>query len=168
LSASSVTWNAGSTLMLQLGASSADELALSGALTMGTGTGSFTLDLVNAGITTQSSYILATFASTTFAATDFTLILPSGFTGTLVETSTSLEIDNLITHGQSGHTEDTQLSDASVSSDAITPTSDSLSSPASDSFSTPANLAPTPEPGSAVLLAFGGCALLGWRRKRRP
>ena len=41
-------------------------------------------------------------------------------------------------------------------------------SPRSDSPASPSDLSltPTPEPTSAALLAFGGAALLGWRRRR--
>ena len=44
-------WNGGGTLTLQVGPSAADGLALTGALTMGTGS-TFTLDLLNTGVTT--------------------------------------------------------------------------------------------------------------------
>ncbi|HEY3901222.1 MAG TPA: hypothetical protein VGM54_21615 [Chthoniobacter sp.] len=40
------------------------------------------------------TYTLATFASTTFIESDFTLELPVNYTGTLVETSTSLVLEN--------------------------------------------------------------------------
>ena len=95
LHGSSLLWNGNSTISLQLGAASGDQLNLTGALTKGT-TGAFTIDLLNAGITTQTSYTLLTFASTTFSLSNFTLELPTvNFTGTLVENSTSLSITNL-------------------------------------------------------------------------
>jgi autotransporter-associated beta strand protein len=97
LHASSLLWNAGGTLKLQLGPTG-DELVLSGALTKGT-LGTYTLDLIDAGIV-PGNYTLATFASTTFLSSNFTLELPAGYDGSLVETSTSLSI-NLSVHAQS-------------------------------------------------------------------
>jgi len=41
----------------------------------------------------------------------------------------------------------------------------SLDQAASDSASQLV-VTPAPEPGSALLLAFGGAAILGWRRRR--
>ncbi|MDR3403927.1 MAG: autotransporter-associated beta strand repeat-containing protein, partial [Chthoniobacter sp.] len=86
----SLTWNGGGTLTLQLGATG-DQLALTGALTKGTGSG-FNLNLLDAGIT-HPNYTLATFNGTTFTAGDFTLTLPAGYTlGGLVQTSTELDL----------------------------------------------------------------------------
>ncbi|MDR3403869.1 MAG: autotransporter-associated beta strand repeat-containing protein, partial [Chthoniobacter sp.] len=90
LHANSLTWNGGGTLTLQLGATS-DQLALTGALTKGSGTG-FNINLLNAGID-HPDYTLATFNGTTFTAGDFTLTLPAGYTlGALVETATELDL----------------------------------------------------------------------------
>ncbi len=89
---SSLLWNGGATLDLQVG-STADELLLSGALTKGTA-GTFTIEIDDAGIV-AGNYTLATFASTTFSLSDFNLVLPANYTGTLVETLTSLSIQNL-------------------------------------------------------------------------
>jgi len=150
----SLKWNGGGTMEFQLGDTS-DQLALTGALTKGS-LGAYTIDLVDAGIT-QSSYTLATFASTTFQPTNFTLELPAGYTGSLVETSTSLSVDltfvglaamqpaALVTYG--------------------TAMTQSLDQATSDSASQLV-VTPAPEPGSALLLAFGGSALLGWRRRQ--
>jgi autotransporter-associated beta strand protein len=80
LSATSLTWNAGSKLLVDLGASgTSDKLALTGALTKG-GAGSYEIACnVLAGFALGNTYTLATFASTTFAATDFTASgLPAG------------------------------------------------------------------------------------------
>jgi autotransporter-associated beta strand protein len=90
LHATSMMWNGGGTLKLQLGAPG-DELVLTGALTKGTA-GVYAINIADAGIT-QTSYTLATFASTTFAATNFTLTLPAGDTGNLILTSTSLVLN---------------------------------------------------------------------------
>ncbi len=86
----SVTWNGGGNVNLELGTSS-DQLVLTGALTKGTA-GAYTINISDVGgIGNQSAYTLSTFASTTFLASDFTLTLPAGFSGALVETSTSLD-----------------------------------------------------------------------------
>ncbi len=89
LHGTSLTWDGGAAVNLQLGVTS-DQLALTGALTKGL-PGNYNLALSNSGIT-QSNYTLATFGSTTFAVGDFTLSLPPGYTGTLLETSTSLKL----------------------------------------------------------------------------
>src|SRR5207248_1446894 len=76
LHAGSMTWNGGSTLSLQVGASFADELALLGALTRGT-SGTFTLNLIDAGVgLTPVNYTLLSFGSTNFTLSNFTLVLP--------------------------------------------------------------------------------------------
>lgn len=90
LHASSLIWNAGGTLKLQLGSSAGDALALTGAFNKGTA-GSYTLDLIDAGVA-PGSYTLATYASTNFLPSNFTLELPAGYDGSLVQTSTSLSI----------------------------------------------------------------------------
>ena len=82
LHGTSLTWNGGGTLTLQLGASTVnDALALTGALTKGT-TGTWTIDLLNAGAPlTPTSYTLLTFGSTTFKASDLHLVDGPGLTG---------------------------------------------------------------------------------------
>jgi autotransporter-associated beta strand protein len=256
LHGSSLTWNGGSTLTLQAGPSAADALALTGALTKGS-SGTFTINLVDVGLTTTAvNYTLVTFASTTFSLANFTLDLPANVTGTLVETATSLEIQNLkdppaVTSGNveaggatltissgisSGTGNDGEIlysSGSTVSGTTISAGSsagiltigsavsgttisagsnagiltigsaDILGESAATSSSATlnvddtnlvldsgtvevdganltlaaggtnslelgnVNIVATPEPGSAVLLAFGGAALLGWRRRRR-
>jgi autotransporter-associated beta strand protein len=153
LHGTSMIWNGGATLTLQLGATSGDELAWTGALTKGTA-GTFTLDLLNAGITSLTTYTLATFASTTFKATDFHLELPAGYAGMLVDTGNSLELEDLAK---------APIESPAVSTPSLT-APDLAGSGHGDSPSI--NIVPTPEPGSATLLAFGGAALLGWRRRR--
>jgi autotransporter-associated beta strand protein len=149
LHAPSVLWNGGGQLNLQLGAT-ADQLALSGALTKGT-LGTYTLDLFDAGIT-QSTYTLATFASTTFSLSDFALELPGGFTGTLVETTTSLMVENLV--------DTVPHADEPGATASFTSASTANDSAALAAY-------PTPEPGSATLLAFAASVLLSLRRRRR-
>jgi hypothetical protein len=98
-----------------------------------------------------------TFASTTFVQTDFTLELPTNYTGTLVETSTSLMIENLV--DPPPHMEEADFSGgAHLTAPELMDTT----------ISTPNNLtvSPTPEPGSVALLAFGASALIGRRRRR--
>jgi hypothetical protein len=159
LHGSSLLWNGGGTIALQLGATTGDELNLSGALTKGTA-GTFTIDLLNEGITTQTSYTLLTFASTTFHLSDFKLELPINFTGTLVETSTSLSITNLQDPPSELPAPSNNLaSGTSLTSDTSGSTDNSIS-PSSE-------LIATPEPRSAMLLGFGGIYLLGWRRRRK-
>ena len=160
LHATSLMWNGGGTLQLQLGATG-DELVLTGALTKGTA-GTYTLDLVNDTIT-QTSYILATFASTTFAQSNITLELPVGDTGTLVETSTSLMLTMLSVEEPAGGATPPTPPVPDIPGDSFSSFSPHSDSPASSSD---LGLTPTPEPTSAALLAFGGAALLGWRRRR--
>jgi len=88
-----------------------------------------TINLADAGIT-QSSYTLATFASTTLSLSNFTLISPAGYTGTLVETANSLSVD-LVFHGQLPHQSSILPPDYSSTS-----TSQTLDSTASDPIST--------------------------------
>jgi hypothetical protein len=147
----------GSTLDFQIG-SITDELLLTGALTKGTA-GTFTINVENDTIVT-GNYTLATFASTTFSLSDFTLDLPNGVSGILVENTKSLVLD--ITQAElPAHSEETS---APADSDLATA---SVTDPTPGSSFTPSDtLQPTPEPGSALLLAFGGSILLGWRRKR--
>jgi hypothetical protein len=85
------------------------------------------------------------------------LQLPGNYTGTLVETATTLEVDNLIDL----HSQKIASSDLPTSGDLPV---------AHDSLATPSELMtvnPTPEPGSVALLALGGAALLGRRRRAR-
>ena len=126
-----------------------DALVLSGALTKGS-TGTYTLNLLNAGLVSTSTYnlTLVTFASTTFTAANFNLELPANYTGTLVVTSTSLEIDNLDRSPPSAT--DQPL----AQTDLPAPETETTSS----DQATPPNLTATPEPGSILLFAFGGAA----------
>jgi autotransporter-associated beta strand protein len=164
--ASSLLWEAGGTLEFQIG-STADQLLLAGALTK-SGTGTFTIDLENAGIV-AGNYPLITFASTSFSLSDFTVDFPTNFTGTLVETSTSLSIEDL--HDPSpaaqlpaGNTPRDDFATTLGSDPSAAPNPDAV--PSSDFPAHQSELQPTPEPSSALLLAFGGSILLGWRRRR--
>lgn len=91
LHGSSLLWNAGGILEFGLGNSNSDKLALTGALTKG-GTGPFVLKIDDLGIQ-QMSYTLLTFASTNFAQANFTLSLPTGYSGTITEFGTSLAVN---------------------------------------------------------------------------
>jgi autotransporter-associated beta strand protein len=165
LHGSSLLWNGGGTIALELGATTDDELVLTGALTKGTA-GVFTIDLLNDGIASQTSYTLLTFASTTFSLSNFTLELPPGVTGMLVETSTSLSITNVAV----GSSELPAGGDELPTNASSTP-SEETGPLMTSSIATPGDLShseltPTPEPGGATLLVLGGGALLGWRRRR--
>jgi hypothetical protein len=157
---SSLVWDGGGTVTLQLGTVSNDEVALSGALTKGTA-GAYTFNLGNS-LITKSSYTLLTFASTTFSAGNFSLELPVDYTGTLVETSTSLIVEDLIFTNPFPE----------PAADENTADGESGEPIAGEPVGTASNetvaetIAPTPEPGSAALLALGGGLLLGWRRRR--
>jgi autotransporter-associated beta strand protein len=149
---SSLLWNAGGALSFQIGSTS-DELMLSGALTKGT-LGTFEIDLLNSGVQ-PGTYTLATFASTTFAPTDFTLQLVGVFplsadNASLSETSHSL----LLTIGHSElptHSDEPSLAGTgAVQADVTT------------SFVA----TPAPEPTSAALLTVGLGAFLARRRRR--
>jgi autotransporter-associated beta strand protein len=149
---SSLTWNGGGTLDFQIG-STADELLLTGALKKGTA-GTFTIEIDDAGVV-AGNYTLMTFASTTFSLSDFTLDLPMNFSGTLVKTSTSLSIDNL--HDPPP----TQLPSVNDAGATLTANGPATGGPGVGE----GGVLPTPEPGSGLLLAFGGGALLGWKRR---
>ena len=78
----SLTWDGGGQLNLQLGATS-DQLAIAGAFDKGA-PGTYNVRITDAGgLFDQTHYVLATFDSTTFAATDFSLASNSyaGLTG---------------------------------------------------------------------------------------
>jgi len=178
LHATSMMWNAGGTLSLQLGAAG-DELVLTGALTKG-GTGAYKINILDAGIT-QTSYTLATFASTTFGPTSFTLTLPAGDTGNLILSSTSLVLD--VTSVAAGGSSSQQpasstnggtltvatssfegLSTQTIDSGLLTTNPDS---PSTLTLSPTFTITPTPEPTGVALLAMGALSLLGGRRRRR-
>ena len=92
--AAAVTWNAGSLLAIRLGASgSSDQLALGGPLTKGAA-GSYVVALAaGSGFAAGNTYTIATFASTDFAANDFTAVgLPSGYQAFFTLTGTSLQV----------------------------------------------------------------------------
>jgi autotransporter-associated beta strand protein len=152
LSAGSLIWNGGGTLTFRLGVT-ADELLLSGALTKGT-TGSFTLNLIDAGIA-LSSYTLATFASTTFAPANFTILAPTGYTASLVQTSTTLGV-NL-----------TALPHAQLPGGTLSLRASQLPVDQSDEEFTSFTAVAAPEPGSAALLMLGAGTFLGRRRRRQ-
>jgi autotransporter-associated beta strand protein len=158
---SSLIWNGGSTITLQLGASTVnDALALAGALTKGSA-GTWTIDLLDAGApASPTTYTLLTFASTTFKSSDFTLVDGPGLTGgSLAIVGGSLVISG-VEESPPGHSQSPAADLSNTSSSQSTFETGEMPG------STVANLTPTPEPGSALLLAFGTGALLGWRRRR--
>jgi autotransporter-associated beta strand protein len=166
LHGSSLLWNGGGTITLELGATTNDELSLTGALTKGTA-GTFTIDLLDDGIASQTSYTLLSFASTTFSLTNFNLVLPAGFAGNLFETGTSLSIINF--HAVSGELPGAR---GELTSDASFSPSEESGAPMTTSNTTTSDLSqsqltPTPEPGGATLLVLGAGTLLGWRRRSR-
>jgi hypothetical protein len=67
-------------------------------------------------------------------------------TGTLVETKTSLLLENVVA--------------GSIEID------ETLVPGSTPGLGSTLELTPTPEPGSALLLILGGSAVLGWRRRR--
>jgi uncharacterized repeat protein (TIGR03803 family)/autotransporter-associated beta strand protein len=146
---SSLLWNGGGALEFQIGTTS-DELLLTGTLTKGAA-GAFDLAIFDVGIS-PGTYTLMTFASTTFAPADFTLqfpdSLPLGDNASLSESNHSLVLN--ITHSQ-----------LPVRLDS--PASSEMADNPANSFTA---FTPAPEPASAMLLAMGSCALLGWRRRR--
>jgi autotransporter-associated beta strand protein len=160
LHGSSIVWNGGGTLTLQIGSVS-DELVLSGKLTKGSA-GVFTIDILDAGIQ-PGTYTLVTFSATTFAQSNFTLELPANYTGTLMETSTSLVLENLTELPVGSEKAEARASSlalpASAPPEMAYPDSESFGSPGTD-------LVATPEPGGAVLLLFGGGIIFGHRRRR--
>lgn len=165
LLATSLMWNGGGTLKLQLGAPG-DELVLTGALTKGSA-GTYAIDILDAGLT-QTSYPLVTFASTTFSSFDFTLNMPSGDTGVLVESGTSLTLQVLTVGGSPSHAElpastssefsisDTQSGQLAFASDSGTSSSPTMTT----------SFVATPEPGGIALLAVGSLPFFGKRRRR--
>jgi len=86
-----LNWSTGGTLSLQLGATG-DQLSLTNLLEKTT-TG-LNVNIVNVGMT-QTSYTLAKFSGTNTTASDFLLTLPTGFTGSLFESATELDLVNL-------------------------------------------------------------------------
>jgi autotransporter-associated beta strand protein len=161
-----MTWNGGGTLTLQVGSVSADELIFSGALSKGM-LGTWNIQLVDDGVSsTPTTYTLLSFSSTNFVQANFHLELPAGLSGTLVETRTSLLIENLV---EVPH-ESLPLAN---SDEAGSSPVDSVSVDGSNfvEFASQSELTaivPAPEPGSAVLLVFGGSALFHrrWRKQK--
>ena len=113
LHASSLIWNGGGTVTLQLGASVDDALVLTGALTKGSA-GAYNVDILDDGGIPLGNYTLATFASTTFSATTFQLELPGNYVGHLVETSTQLILDVTAGSGQQPAQFDSVAAEATI------------------------------------------------------
>ena len=130
------------------------------------GTGTYTLDLLQAG-TLASSYTLMTFSGTNFSQSDFALELPAGYTGTLVQTATSLSITTLV-HGEEPAADESLAQPQSAVSGDLGGEMSGSSLPGSDNPAAAglSSSSPAPEPGSADLLALGGGALLGWQPRR--
>jgi rhamnogalacturonan endolyase len=94
LNGGSATWNAGGKLLLDVRESGvSDALALGGSLAKG-GSGSYELALSpGTGFALGNTYTLATFASTTFLASDFTVSgLPAGTAGQITVNATNLQL----------------------------------------------------------------------------
>jgi len=94
LSGASLTWNGGGSLGSTLGATGVSgKLVLSGALLKGSA-GSYEIALTpSAGFAAGNSYTLATFASTTFSASDFAATgLPAGYVAIFSISGTSLNV----------------------------------------------------------------------------
>jgi autotransporter-associated beta strand protein len=163
LNASSLLWNGGSTLSFQIG-TTADQLALTGALTKGSGS-TFTIEILDAGITTTATtFTLMTFSSTDFALSDFTLQLPANVTGTLAfnANDTALLLEDL--QDPAAPQPSVMMAAAFVS--GSDPSGSTGSTPSTD-FVSGTNLTATPEPGGAALMLLGAGTLLGWHRRRR-
>lgn len=94
LTGTALTWNGGATLAFDLGASgTSDSLALSGALTKGSGSGCAFAFAPGSGFAVGATYTLATFASTTFIAADFSATgLPADTGAVFVVNATSLQV----------------------------------------------------------------------------
>jgi autotransporter-associated beta strand protein len=155
-SGSSMVWNGGGTLTLQIG-SVADELVLSGKLTKGSA-GVFTIDILDATLQ-PGTYTLVTFSATTFAPSNFTLELPVNDSGTLVETNTSLVLE-IPAQSEEAEAHASSLAlPASAAPEMVHSDSQSFASPGSEFVA-------TPEPSAAALLLFAGGIILGYRRPR--
>ena len=162
LGGTSLLWNGGGEISLQLGAASADELILSGALTKGS-SGKFTLNLIDAGVgLTPVTETLMTFSSTTFSLANFHLVLPANLSGSLVETRTSLQIQNLVASPVSVRGLAESLPEA-ASADFTSPNATMATQLADQPMLA---VVPTPEPDAVALLTLGVGSLLGWRRRR--
>jgi autotransporter-associated beta strand protein len=158
-SGSSLVWNGGGTLTLQIG-SVADELVLNGKLTKGSA-GIFTIDILDANIQ-PGTYTLVTFATTTFSQSNFALELPANYEGTLVEMSNSLVLQNLM----EDPAESQEVSQRASSLALLPPASAEIMHTESESLgSSRSDLVATPEPSAAVLLLFAGGIILGRRRR---
>jgi T5SS/PEP-CTERM-associated repeat protein/autotransporter-associated beta strand protein len=90
LSANSLTWDSGATLVFELGAGSCDLLDLNGALTKGVN-GEHVFNFVNAGWQVGETYTLIEFGSTNFAAGDFSFSNTGGFDGDFVLNGNNLQ-----------------------------------------------------------------------------
>jgi rhamnogalacturonan endolyase len=99
LSVGSLVWNGSATLAADLGASgTSDRLAISGALSRGSGAARQIALNPTAGVTAGATYTLATFASTDCAADDFVVSgLPANYAGAVSLSATSLQVTVLTT-----------------------------------------------------------------------
>ncbi|MFT3868279.1 MAG: immunoglobulin domain-containing protein [Nibricoccus sp.] len=98
LSGTSLVFNGGGRLALDLGASgTSDSLALSGALTKGTSGACELAFSPGSRFFTGSSYTIATYGSTNFSASDFTVTGMTGYTPTFNVGATSLQVTFTIT-----------------------------------------------------------------------
>lgn len=188
----SLTWEGGGSLEFGVGESTADQINLSGSLSKA-GSGPWNIDInyypsLFDSITPQT-YTLLTFSSTNMKLSDFHLELPVNLAGTLVETSTSLLLEDLhpvypsYYGGGAEDGGDGGLGDYGGAGDGgftisgfgydgavggltgdVSMVTVGLGGPFLVSGVVPA---PAPEPGSAALLVAGGSVFFGWRRRGR-
>ena len=98
LQVGSLTWAGGSTLTFVHGPTGFDEILVAGLLTRaGSGPWNISIDYNGEpfGLSNPPTGALLTFSSTNFSLANFHLELPPGFTGTLVETKTSLLLEDV-------------------------------------------------------------------------
>lgn len=164
-----MTWDGGGTLGFGVDADTSDEIVLSGALTKaGAGTWNIQLEdvgLAHTGLVSSKIYTLLTFSSTNLTLANFNLELPLFVGGTLVETKTSLLLEDVVAmpfplSGSGPAEEPAEGGEISLVAGGAEAPAGGLGSSSELS-----SLTPAPEPGSALLLVLGGSVFLGRRRR---
>jgi autotransporter-associated beta strand protein len=158
-----LTWNGGE-IVFGVGAGWADEIVLAGPLTKGSA-GPWIINVDPARLLPQQPQItLMTFSSTNFTLANFQLNLGLNFSGLLVETKTSLLLENF------GEKPLTFQGGRSAGGLGVSVGSEDVSAGASVATESRGELvsgiSTVPEPGGVALLVLGGGAVLGWRRRR--